>query len=307
VERVRFAETSEIEDPHLDSSYRPEAAVHEPVALVLSGGGMRGFAHLGVLRALESHGFRPDIVVGTSAGSIVGALYASHASVPEVERSLSVLQFRKLNDWAFPWIAYPGATMGLVKGCKLRRFLEAHLGERRIERFPIRFAAVATQLETGEASVFTAGDAARAVLASTALPGIVAPVEIGGRRYADGALVSPLPVKSALALGAQRTIAVDVLYPPEDASVHSIAGVVFQSFVISAQRLKRFESPLADVVIAPRLPRTPGQLGFADRERLVAAGEAAVEASIGALARIFASGAPDMRTNVIPWRSRFAK
>lgn len=250
-----LADTAEIEDARFDPSICI-AADHEAVALVLSGGGMRGFAHVGVLRGLESHGLRPDLVVGTSAGSIVGALYASGASAGEVERSLAAMQSATLNDWAFPWTGFPGGAMGLVKGSKLRRFLEERLAQRRIEAFPIRFAAVATDLGIGEPKIFNAGNAASAVLASSALPGIVAPVEIGGRLYADGGITSPLPVEAAFALGAKRVVAVDVLYPAQDASIRSAAGVVFQSFIISAQRLKRYESaraPRHRAAIAPNL------------------------------------------------------
>ena len=298
-----LADKAELDDARFDPSICI-AADHEAVALVLSGGGMRGFAHVGVLRGLESHGLRPDLVVGTSAGSIVGALYASGASAGEVGRSLAAMQSATLNDWAFPWTGFPGGAMGLVKGSKLRRFLEERLALRRIEAFPIRFAAVATDLGIGEPKIFNAGNAASAVLASSALPGIVAPVEIGGRLYADGGIASPLPVEAAFALGAKRVVAVDVLYPAQDASIRSAAGVVFQSFIISAQRLKRYESARASLVIAPRLPRTSGQLGFAERERLVAAGEAAVTESIDALRRVFPSGNPETNANVIPWPCR---
>ena len=259
-----------------------------PVALVLSGGAARGFAHVGVLKVLEAHGLRPDIVVGSSAGSIVGALYASGLSAAQVEEAVAELGMGTFNDWALPGLGFLPGAMGLVKGGKLRRFIDDRVAHHPIEKFPIRFAAVATDLRDGSVEIFNAGDAGLAVLASSAVPGIIAPVEIGGRVYADGQVSSPLPVEAARRLGASAVIAVDVLYPPTDAAPRTAVGVLFQSFIVSSHRLKLFERSQADLVLAPELPRTSGQMGFRDRERLIAAGETSAEASIEQIRRIFA-------------------
>lgn len=248
------------------------------VALVLSGGAARGYAHLGVIRVLEAHGLRPSIVVGSSAGSIVGVLYASGLSGAALEQAAAEFGRGTFNDVVMPRFSFLPGERGLVKGDKLHRFIDDRVAVREIERFPIRFAAVATDLSTGEVQIFNAGDPGLAVLASSAVPGVIAPAEIGGRSYADGQISSPLPVAAARRMGARKVIAVDVTYPPEDASVSSAIGVLFQSFVISAHRLKGYELADADLVITPQLPRTTGQMSFGDMATLIPAGErAAVE------------------------------
>lgn len=254
---------------------RPIEASDPGVALVLSGGSARGFAHLGVIRVLEAHGLRPAIVVGSSAGSVVGSLYASGLSSEELEKAVAELGRGSFNDLVLPSLGFFPGEMGLIKGDKLHRFIDERARHHLIERFPIRFAAVATDLRTGEVQIFNAGDVGAAVRASSAVPGIITPAEIGGRIYGDGQISSPVPVGAARRLGARKVIAVDVTYPAEDAFVSSAIGVLFQTFTISVNRLVKFELPHADLVIAPDLPRTSGQLSFGDRDRLVAAGETA--------------------------------
>jgi NTE family protein len=261
-------------DPRFEPAVPPDS--HDPgVALVLSGGGARGYAHVGVIRALEANGLRPYLIVGSSAGSIVGSLYASGLSGLELEKAMAELGSETFNDWILPSLGFLPGGKGFIKGDKLHRFIDDHARQHLIERFPIRFASVATDLRTGELKIFNAGDVGAAVRASSAVPGIIAPAEIGGHLYGDGQISSPVPVGAARRLGARKIIAVDVIYPPSDAFISSAVGVLFQSFAISMIRLKEFEIAQADVVISPVLPRTEGQLSFADRERLIAAGELA--------------------------------
>ena len=254
---------------------KPLSAGDAGVALVLSGGAARGYAHVGVIRVLEAHGLRPSIVVGSSAGSVVGALYASGLSVDELEKAVSELGRGTFNDFVLPGFGFFPGERGLIKGDRLHRFIDDRVATHMIENFPIRFAAVATDLSTGELQIFNAGDVGAAVRASSSVPGIIAPAEIGGRMYADGQISSPVPVGAARRLGARTVIAVDVIYPAEDALIYSALSVLFQTFTISVNRLKKFELAHADLVIAPELPRTEGQMSFRDRERLIAAGEKA--------------------------------
>lgn len=254
---------------------RPIEASNPAVALVLSGGAARGFAHLGVIRVLEAHGLRPAIVVGSSAGSIVGSLYASGLSGDELEKAVAELGRGAFNDLVLPGLGFFPGEMGVIKGDKLHRFIDARARHHLIEHFPIRFAAVATDLRTGEMQIFNAGDVGTAVRASSAVPGIVTPAEIGGSIYGDGQIASPVPVGAARRLGARKIIAIDVIYPAEDAFVSNALGVLFQTFTISVNRLAKFELPHADVVIKPDLPRTSGQMSFQHRDLLVAAGERA--------------------------------
>lgn len=254
------------------------------LALVLSGGAARGFAHVGVLQALEEHGIRPDIVVGSSAGAVVGALYASGLAAAEVDAALAQMSGAMFTDLVLPRFGFLYGDLGLVKGEKIRRFVRDQLRHELIEDFPLRFAAVATDLRSGATRVLNAGDASLAVRASIAMPGIMTPVEIGGALLADGQIASPLPVRAARHLGAHVVIAVDVLYPAEHAALTSPLAVVFQAFTISMNRLRDLERHDADVVIEPRIPPTEGQLGLASRAWLVEAGREAARAAMPAIA-----------------------
>lgn len=274
------------------------AELHEPsfvpgslpgggIALVLSGGAARGFAHVGVIKALEAHGLKPDLVVGSSAGSIVGALYASGLDGAQVEAALERLSLWDFGDVAWPGLGFLPSSLGFVRGDSLRRFIDAEAKRHLIEEFPLRFAAVATDLDSGAPRIFNAGDAGRAVAASSAVPGLVTPVPIRGRRYVDGQLSSPLPVAAARELGARIVIAVDVVYPPGDAVLTSTLRVFFQAFAIAVHRVKQLESLGADAVIAPDLGRTSGQWSLGERARLVAAGEGATLRALDRLRPLF--------------------
>ncbi len=266
----------------------PWPAGSRPVALVLSGGAARAYAHVGVIKVLEANGIRPDIVVGASAGSLVGALYASGRSAREVEEGIGELHMANFNDIVFPGLGFLPGEKGFIRGAKLQQFIADRVRKPTIEEFPIRFAAVATDLAGGDPVAFTAGDPALAVRASMAVPGVIIPATIGGRMYTDGQVSSPLPVEIARKLGARVVVAVDVVYPPEDAFVYSVPSVVFQAFTIALQRLTWWERGQADLVIAPELPPTSGQLGIGDRDRLIAAGEAAAREALPAIRRLLA-------------------
>ena len=149
------------------------------VALVLGGGGCRGHGHIGAIRALEKHGLKPDLVVGSSAGSLVGALYAAGMTSDQIERHGQRLGANLLRDWVFP-------KLGLFGGDAIRRFVTDRVGPLRIESMPMRFAAVATDLRSGELAIFDHGDLGFAVQASGSLPGLIEPARAGERLYVDG-------------------------------------------------------------------------------------------------------------------------
>ena len=274
-------------DPPTSVAAKPFPLGVKPVALVLSGGSARGFAHIGILKVLEEQGLKPDIIVGTSAGSIVGALYASGLTVSEVESAIAQLDKSVFTDFVMPSLGFLPGEMGFVRGDKLHRFIDARLKQHHIQDFPIRFAAVATDLNTGKPVAFNSGDAGLAVVASCAVPGMIMPVEINRRRYGDGQISSPLPVSIARALGAKVVIAVDVVYPPEDAFLNSTVSVLFQAFTISVYRIKEYEAANADLLIKPDLGKTAGQMTFGDRERLIAAGEAAMREVLPVIKKLF--------------------
>jgi NTE family protein len=196
------AETPVFEEPGFAA---PADGTRRRIALVLSGGAARGFAHLGVLRVLEREGLRPDLIVGTSAGAMVGAMWASGMPVAEIETALEQLDLSILFDFD-PWrVVLGGMGLGLVPGERLEKFLCRYL-RMPIESFAIPFAAVAADMESGDVVVLNQGDAPKAVRASCSVPGIHAPLRARGRLLSDGQVVSALPVMAARRLGAQRVL-----------------------------------------------------------------------------------------------------
>ncbi len=175
------------------------------VGLALGGGAARGFAHIGVIRALSARGIVPDVIVGTSIGAVVGGLYAAG-------------QLDTLEQWArgltrrgvLGYLDISLSGSGLISGGKLATRLETVLGDRKIEDLPARFTAITTELVTGHEIWLTRGRLVHALRASYALPGIFMPVHVGGRWLVDGALVNPVPVSAARALGARLVIAVNL-------------------------------------------------------------------------------------------------
>lgn len=186
-------------DGTLQANPSHPAVRHSPAALrlaiALGGGGLRGYAHIGVLQALEEAGIRPDLIVGTSIGAIIGAGYASGTSPDQLWQHANAVRMRSLADvtWSGP---------GFVKGEALARWANHLVGEQPIERFPIRFAAVTTDIDSSRPYVITWGDAGEALRASAAIPGVFLPVQVSGHVFVDGGVASLVPVQAARALGA---------------------------------------------------------------------------------------------------------
>ena len=181
------------------------ATTRPSIGLALGGGAARGFAHIGVMRTLAAHGIVPDVIVGTSIGAVVGGCYAARQldGLEEWARGLNVRSILSYLD-----ISLSGS--GLIRGGHLAAQLEKALTDSRIDDLPIRFAAIATEFNTGHEIWLTRGRLAEALRASYALPGIFPPVLIGGRWLVDGALVNPVPVSAARALGARLVIAINL-------------------------------------------------------------------------------------------------
>jgi NTE family protein len=258
----------------------PAEASPRKVALVLGGGGSRGYGHIGVIRALEKAGLRPDLIVGSSAGALVGALYAAGFGAAQLERVGAGLVRNTLRDWIFP-------KLGLFGGEAIARFVRKNLGERDVTSLPTRFAAVATDLLTGNAVVIDRGELGVAVQASASVPGFLEPVQRDGRRLVDGCLTSPVPVSAARQLGATSVIAVDVTLPPADAEVRDPYDALYQGFSILTHRLAASESAGADVVVAPKLQKHR-QLSLQTVKGLLEAGEHAAQAAMPAIRALFA-------------------
>jgi NTE family protein len=175
------------------------------IGLVLGSGAARGFAHIGVMRALQARGIVPDIIVGTSMGALVGGCYITN-QLDTLESWARTLTRRRIISYLDVRIG----GSGLISGSRLAERLAESIGDCAIEDMPIRFAAIATEIGTGHEVWLTRGSLALALRASYALPGIFPPVHIGGRWLVDGALVNPVPVSAARAMGARVVIAVNM-------------------------------------------------------------------------------------------------
>ncbi len=259
----------------------PPTAVVAPVvskpkiALALGGGAARGFAHIGVIKMLEAQGIVPDFVVGTSAGAVVGALYAAGYDAFAMQKIAQQLDEKIFADWTL-------GGRGLLKGEALQDFVNQQLQRRPLEKLNKPFATVATDLNSGERVVFRSGDSGMAVRASAAVPGVFQPAQFGGRSYVDGGLTSPVPVQAAREMGADLVIAVDISSRPEGQPVDSISAILWQTTSIMGGIIARNEMRDADIVIRPRLPYVKSW-DFTARHDAMLEGERAALAAIPAL------------------------
>jgi NTE family protein len=224
----------------------PRAPTPPRIGLALGGGAARGFAHIGVIQVLEEAGIRPDLVVGTSAGSLVAALYASGKSGTELATLALAMDESAITDWSFP-------GRGLIRGEALARYVREHTGGRTIERMRLPLGIVATDLDNGAAILFQRGDTGAAVRASSAVPAVFQPVRIGEREFVDGGLVSPVPVRFARQMGAELVIAVDISSPPDGAATSDVFKMLLQTFAIMGRSINQFELRDADLVLRPAL------------------------------------------------------
>ncbi|RRN55584.1 patatin-like phospholipase family protein [Pseudoxanthomonas sp. SGNA-20] len=251
----------------------PDPVLPPPkIGLALGGGAAKGFAHIGVIKMLEANGLAPDVVAGTSAGSVVGALYAGGMDPFQLQEKAVALDEAKIRDVRL----FSG---GLIQGVALQDYVNAQVGKRPIERLRKPFAAVATRLETGERTVFVRGNTGQAVRASSSVPGVFEPVTIGQYQYVDGGVVSPVPVDAARQLGADFVIAVDISSKATGKRPDGMLGIVNQSISIMGQRLGEQELARADVVIRPNV-LDYGSADFTRRNQAILEGEKAALAAL---------------------------
>ncbi|NEX61593.1 patatin-like phospholipase family protein [Noviherbaspirillum galbum] len=255
------------------ASQTPSARPARPVriGLALGGGAARGFAHIGVIKALEAQGIVPDIVVGTSAGSLVGALYAAGNDGFALQKMALEMDEATISDWSVPLFA---KATGVLKGEALQNYVNRAVHDIPIERLKIPFGAVATDLNNGHPILFRRGNTGTAVRASSAVPSVFQPVKIGDRSYVDGGLVSPVPVRFAREMGADFVIAVNISSQPDAQPSNSSLEVLLQTFAIMGQSINYYELREADVVIQPRLGTMKGS-DFPGRNTAILAGEQA--------------------------------
>ena len=247
------------------------------LGLALGGGAARWFAHIGVIQVLEENGIKPDMVVGTSAGSVVAAFYASGKTGAQLQWLADSMDESQLTDWTVPFM-----SRGMLRGEALGRYINTQLNGAKIEDLKIPLGIVATDLQTGDGILFRRGDIATAVRASSAVPSVFEPVRIGNKDYVDGGLVSPVPVRYVRQMGADIVIAVDISSRPEDAKTTDMLKVLLQTFSIMGKSISQLEMAQAEVVVRPAMSDV-GSTEFAARKKSIEAGRAAMKLALPAL------------------------
>ncbi|BCL76120.1 patatin [Jeongeupia sp. HS-3] len=242
------------------------------VGLALGGGAAKGFAHIGVIKMLEANGIHVDTVAGTSAGSVVGGLYASGMDAFALQEKSFGLDEAQIRDVSL-------LRGGIIKGQKLQDFVNQLVGNRPIDKFTKPFGAVATELDTGKRTVFVRGNAGQAIRASSSIPGVFEPALISGKRYVDGGIVSPVPVDAARELGADLVIAVDISAKAGGKAPSGLIGTVNQAVVIMGQKLGEQELARAEIVIRPKVGKI-GPTDFDQKNQAILEGEKAALAAI---------------------------
>jgi NTE family protein len=252
----------------------PIAKPRPKIGLVLSGGASRGFAHIGVIKVLEANHVPIDIIVGTSAGSLTGAMYAYYADAAKLEKAAWGLTEDSVFDFSLP-----NVLVGVVKGESIVAFLNSRIPVKNIEQLKIPFAAVATDLVTGEKIVFKTGPISTAVRASISIPGIFKPVVIGNKILVDGGVVDNVPVDVARSLGADIVIAVDVSSPSRNDNIQNVIDVIMQTFNIMGNEISKYQIKDADVIIRPNVSCV-GMIDFGKKTYLISEGEKAARAAL---------------------------
>lgn len=247
------------------------------IGLALGGGAARGFAHVGVIQVLEQNGIVPDLIVGTSAGSLVAALYASGQTPSELERAALQMEEAAITDWTLPLF-----NRGMLRGEALARYVNQQVRNRPLQDMKKPLGIVATELATGRAVLFQRGDTGTAVRASSSVPGVFTPVSISGHDYVDGGLVAPVPVRQARQMGAELVIAVDISSAPEGQPTGDAISVLLQTFNIMGHSINQYALAEADLVVRPALAGV-GSADFAARQRSMAAGRDAMQALLPTL------------------------
>lgn len=254
------------------------------IGLALGGGAARGFAHVGVIAVLEEAGLKPQLVVGTSAGSLVAAIYASGKTSAQLQQTALTMEEVAITDWMLPIVG-----RGMFRGDALARYVNELVAGKLIENMAIPLGIVATDLNSGQAVLFQRGDTGTAVRASSAVPAVFVPVKINGREYVDGGLVSPVPVRFARQMGADVVVAVDISSPPEANPADGTLQILLQTFAIMGKSINQYELKNAEVVVRPSLAGLKSA-DFSARQRAIDAGRAAMLAALPALRARLAEG-----------------
>ncbi|OTG76902.1 alpha/beta hydrolase [Acinetobacter terrae] len=250
------------------------------VALVLGSGGARGYAHIGVIQVLEQQGIHPDFIVGTSAGSIVGSIYASGKTADELREIALNMKANDVRDVKLD-------MKGFFDGKKVENYVNQQVNNTPLELLKTPMYVVATELKEGKKVVFNYGNTGQAVRASVSIPSMFVPTKIGKDEYVDGGLVSPVPVNVARELGADIIIAVDILAQPVNTETSNVWGLFNQNINIMQNHLAREELKHADIVIQPDLREKAHIFDVKGREMTMRAGAEAAQNQLNAISTVF--------------------
>jgi NTE family protein len=248
------------------------------VAVVLGAGVSRGFAHVGVLKVLESQKIPIHLIVGTSAGSFVGSLYAYGIDTFQLQTMAMALLKDDVVDWTIP-------DNGFIRGEKIENFINKTVRQTPLERLKIPFRAVATNVQTGEETVFATGNTGRAVRASCSIPGVFQPVRIGDKAYVDGGVVSPVAVDAARKAGADVVIAVDISAGVAGTLPQGILDTILQSIDIMYAKIATAQLRNAEVVIRPKVSHIDSS-DFEKRNEAIFEGEKAATQALPQIRQI---------------------
>ncbi|MDD5439211.1 MAG: patatin-like phospholipase family protein [Candidatus Omnitrophica bacterium] len=247
------------------------------IAIALGGGAARGFANIGVLKVLEREHIPIDLVIGSSMGALVGAVYSLGRPVSYLQEEAEKFSWREITDMTIPRVA-------MTKGEKLAKVVGKFTEGKSFDECRIPTAITATDIRTGQELLYTSGNLQKIVIASCSWPGFFPPVRIDGRLLADGGLRHSVPVKWAKDLGATFVIAVRVGFEPQNIAASNIFQLMIQSIQIMGEELDKYQSMRADVIVEPSLKGIT-QLDFHKAKEIIANGEKAAEKVIDIIKR----------------------
>ena len=277
---------SEIDYAHFKNKQQDKPVI----ALVLGSGGARGYAHIGVIEVLEKNGIKPDLIVGTSAGSIAGSIYASGKSANELKNIALNMQVNDVREFNI-------GIQGFFDGSKVENYVNQQVGNTALEDMKIPLYVVATELKQGNKIVFNKGNTGQAVRASISIPSMFVPVNISGREYVDGGLVSPVPVNVARDLGADIIIAVDILAQPIHTETTNVWGMFNQNINIMQNKLAAEELKNADIVIQPDLREKVHIFDVKGREATMQSGVEAAQQKLNRIELLVKTKTEELESN----------
>ncbi|MCD6311443.1 MAG: patatin-like phospholipase family protein [Elusimicrobia bacterium] len=250
------------------------------IALVLGGGAARGFAHIGVIRTLEQEKIPIDLIVGTSVGSLVGAIYADRANSFELEWEAFALEKDDIFDFSIL-----RAKKGPVKGDKLEKFIHKHISTKELTKLKIPFVAIAVDLNTGEEVVLDKGSIAKAIRASSSIPGIFEPLKYQKRLLIDGGALGSIAPEIARQKGADVVITVDIGKNIANYDTDNVVTITLQAINIMSNKIDRYKQKETDILIQPDVSDV-GIMDFSEKKKCMLARIKATKSKISEIKKV---------------------